>query len=112
MASLEDFKLPTNNENNAGKATALDHLGLIAGRLRANNLKWSKNTEIGSSFDSALQPLEEVSMVFLFFLLNFSHFLKVSPMADANELERLISVHQEIAAHLSKCSAEDQSYEV
>lgn len=67
MASLEDLKLPSSNENNAGKATALDHLGLIAGRLRSNALKWNKRNKAGIESKYVLLPIEEVSIMPLFF---------------------------------------------
>lgn len=77
MASLEDLKLPSSNENNAGKATALDHLGLIAGRLRSNALKWNKRNKAGIESKYVLLPIEEVSIMPLFFAEISSQCLKV-----------------------------------
>lgn len=63
MTSLEDLKSASNNDNNAAKATALDHLGLIAGRLRANNLKWNRHVgHVDMVAESSLQSVEEVGI--------------------------------------------------
>lgn len=61
MATLEDLKSPATNENNAGKATALDHLGSIAGRLRSNSLKWSEPNEDTTGSKGSLKSLDDVS---------------------------------------------------
>lgn len=42
ISSLDDVKSATQNDNNASKAMALDHLGVIAGRLRANMMKFGR----------------------------------------------------------------------
>ncbi|THG98726.1 hypothetical protein EW145_g7376 [Phellinidium pouzarii] len=94
ISSLDDVK-SSNNDNNASKAMALDHLGVIAGRLRANMLKWGKiSSEEYPGSDSPLQTIDEII-----------------PTASKRRLERLINVHQEVLAHLSKRSSEDQAYE-
>ncbi|KAH8114301.1 hypothetical protein DFH11DRAFT_1508962 [Phellopilus nigrolimitatus] len=94
ITSLDDVK-SSNNENNASKAMALDHLGVIACRLRANLMKWGKTgAEEITSPGLSLRSVDEVL-----------------PTADGQGLNKLISVHQEVSSHLSKRSSEDQAYE-
>ncbi|KAI5117240.1 hypothetical protein M0805_001558 [Coniferiporia weirii] len=94
ISSLDDIK-SSNNDNNASKALALDHLGVIAGRLRANTLKWGKSsTGKPSEPESSLQTIDEIL-----------------PAANSRKLERLICTHQEVLGYLSKRSLEDQAYE-
>lgn len=51
----------TNNDNNASKAVALDHLGVIAGCLRANMMKCGRLPADGkASLDSPVKALDEV----------------------------------------------------
>ena len=61
MATLEDLKSPATNENNAGQATPLDHLGSIAGRLRSNSLKWSESNGDTTGLKGSLKSLDDVS---------------------------------------------------
>lgn len=92
VSSLDDVKSTNQTDNNAAKTIALDHLGVIAARLRSSSLKF-KQIENGSD-SPALRPLDEV-------LSN----------ANMKQLERLIVAHQEVVTHLSKRSPEDQAYE-
>lgn len=50
----------SNNDNNASKTLALDHLGVIAGRLCANSLKWGKSGDAGTVNSSSLKTIDEV----------------------------------------------------
>ncbi|EJC97952.1 uncharacterized protein FOMMEDRAFT_114738 [Fomitiporia mediterranea MF3/22] len=95
ISSLEDVK-SSGNDNNASKAMALDHLGTIAGRLRSNAQKWSKESDGGdqNAGTACLKSLDE----------------SISTL-DKNALKRLISVHQEVSSHLSKRASEDHGYE-
>ena len=56
MSSLDDVKTAAQNENNAAKTMALDHLGVIAARLRTNALKQQTPDNTGLPF----QSLDEV----------------------------------------------------
>ena len=53
VASMDDVKTTNANENNAAKTMALDHLGLIASRLRSTALKFADG-------DSRLLSMDEV----------------------------------------------------
>ncbi|KAI0064180.1 hypothetical protein BV25DRAFT_1934347 [Artomyces pyxidatus] len=89
VSSLDDVKNSSQTDNNAAKTIALDHLGVIAARLRSSTLKCS---ETGG--ESNLKPLDEI-------MSNLS----------VKALERLVAAHQDIASHLAKRSSEDQAYD-
>lgn len=93
ISSLDDVK-SSNNDNNASKTLALDHLGVIAGRLRANLLKWGKLGEAGTVDSNSLKTIDEAMIT-----------------SDKHALEKLIIVHQEVSSHLSKRSSDDQAYD-
>lgn len=56
MSSLDDVKTATANDSNGAKASALDHLGTVAARLRTSMLKFSQT----ATKESPLRPLDEV----------------------------------------------------
>ena len=56
ITSLDDVKTISQNDNNALKALALDHLGIIAGQLRLNGLK------VDAAGEAPCRPLEEVNV--------------------------------------------------
>ena len=56
MSSLDDIKSVSQNDSSASKAIALDHLGVIACRLRSNAMKVEK----AGLDDDVLIPLDEV----------------------------------------------------
>ncbi|KAI0366939.1 hypothetical protein BV20DRAFT_951369 [Pilatotrama ljubarskyi] len=88
VSSLDDVK-SAQNDNNAVKTLALDHLGVIASHLRTSMLKFKRDSE-----DSALCPLDEI----------------LSSL-DTAKLERLVDAHQELQCHLCKRSSEDQAFD-
>ncbi len=55
MSSLDDIKSTSQNDNNAVKTLALDHLGVIAAHLRTSTLKFKRDGD-----KSILSPLDEV----------------------------------------------------
>ena len=59
VASLDDVKHNSQVESNAAKQTALDHLGVIAAKIRTAILKFQSGTD--DTAKKALFPLEEVS---------------------------------------------------
>jgi cohesin loading factor subunit SCC2 len=60
VSSLDDVKSSNQAENNAAKTIALDHLGVIAARIRSSTLKF-KRADIALSINSSsLKPLDEV----------------------------------------------------
>ncbi|GLB45503.1 putative sister chromatid cohesion protein [Lyophyllum shimeji] len=88
VSSLDDVKT-SHTDNNAAKTIALDHLGVIAARIRSSTLKvQSDRGESGRS----LKPLDEI----------------VSTV-NVKELDKLLAAHKDIAAHLCKRASEDQA---
>lgn len=57
MSALDDVKDSKEADNNAVKTMALDHLGVIAARIRANQLKVQNGSQ-----KSKLKPVDEVTM--------------------------------------------------
>ncbi|KAJ7164731.1 hypothetical protein C8R43DRAFT_1061973 [Mycena crocata] len=93
VTSLNDVKT-TQTDSNAAKTMALDHLGVIAARIRTSMLKFQPGTGENAPKVKPLRPLDEV----------------VSNL-DLKRLEKLLASHQDVAAHLSKRSTEDQAYD-
>lgn len=53
--------MKSSNDNNASKSLALDHLGVIAGRLRANMIKCGRlMTERTLETDGRVKTMDEV----------------------------------------------------
>ncbi|KAF8636245.1 hypothetical protein AX17_003730 [Amanita inopinata Kibby_2008] len=105
VSSLDDIKSSSQSESsNAAKTIALDHLGVVAARIRSSMLKVQQYRPVSQSKEgsrdtsksksSSLKPLDEI----------------VSNV-DVNSLERLLASHRELAAHLCKRSSEDQAYD-
>jgi cohesin loading factor subunit SCC2 len=57
--SLSDDK-SAQADSNAAKTMALDHLGVIAARIRSSTLKVQKDVKEGESKYIGLKPLDEV----------------------------------------------------
>ncbi|KAJ7719905.1 sister chromatid cohesion C-terminus-domain-containing protein [Mycena metata] len=98
VASLDDVKT-SQTDSNAAKTMALDHLGVIAARIRTSMLKFQPGAPAtGGSGEvvvksKPLKPLDEI----------------VSSL-DSKRLDRLLASHQDVAAHLAKRSSEEQAY--
>lgn len=60
VASLDDVKTSVQTDSNAAKAIALDHLGVIAARLRSSTIKVRHR-----SGKNPLVPLDEVQVPYL-----------------------------------------------
>ncbi|CDO75304.1 hypothetical protein BN946_scf184654.g12 [Trametes cinnabarina] len=88
VSSLDDVK-SAQNDNNAVKILALDHLGVIAAHLRTSTLKFKRDSD-----ESSLYPLDEI----------------VNTL-DAVKLEQLVNAHQKLQSHLCKRSSEDQAFD-
>jgi cohesin loading factor subunit SCC2 len=58
---LDDVKTTNQSDNNAAKNIALDHLGVIAARIRSTTLNMQQNVE--SPQAKHLKPLDEVSIL-------------------------------------------------
>ncbi|KAG6812718.1 radiation sensitive protein rad9 [Tricholoma furcatifolium] len=84
VSSLDDVKT-SQADNNAVKTIALDHLGVIAARIRSSKLKVQKTKPESGQQRKALKPLDEA------------------------KLENLLVAHKDIAVHLTKRSSEDQA---
>ncbi|EDR13190.1 uncharacterized protein LACBIDRAFT_292430 [Laccaria bicolor S238N-H82] len=95
VASLDDVKSANSQtDTNAAKTIALDHLGVIAARIRSSALKVQiDGGEAGPKF-KGLKPLEEV----------------VSTLSSKS-LNKLLDAHKDVASHLCKRSSEDQAYD-
>ncbi|KAG6831056.1 hypothetical protein H0H87_006298, partial [Tephrocybe sp. NHM501043] len=91
VSSLDDVKT-SQADSNAAKTIALDHLGIIAARIRSSMLKvQTAEADSGSKY-KALKPLDEI----------------VSTV-NVKQLDKLLTAHKDVAAHLSKRSSEDQA---
>ncbi|KIK69873.1 hypothetical protein GYMLUDRAFT_34262 [Collybiopsis luxurians FD-317 M1] len=99
----------TAGDNNASKSMALDHIGVIAARVRSSMLKVqvTKKDESDASAPSssggsgtskgkskALKPLSQIV-----------------EKLDLKELDRYLNSHWDVAAHLGKRATEDQAYD-
>ncbi|KAI0754694.1 hypothetical protein C8Q80DRAFT_1094239 [Daedaleopsis nitida] len=89
VSSLDDIKSTSQNDNNAVKTLALDHLGVIAAHLRTSSLRFKRD-----SGDSALTPLDDI----------------ISALSK-EKLQQLMSAHQDLQDNLCKRSSEDQAFD-
>ncbi|KAG9315547.1 hypothetical protein JVU11DRAFT_3168 [Chiua virens] len=89
VTSLDDIKTTVQIDSNAAKAIALDHLGVIAARLRSSTIKVRQR-----SGKRPLVPLDEI--------------VSTESMRD---FETLLNHHEAISLHLLKRSSDDQAYE-
>ncbi|KAF4581480.1 Sister chromatid cohesion protein 2 [Pleurotus pulmonarius] len=94
VGSLDDVNSASQTDTNAAKTIALDHLGVIAARIRSSALKVHSMSDSPDSKVKPLKPLDEI-------------------IADLSQrhLDRLLAVHRDVASHLSKRSSEDQAYD-
>ena len=67
VSSLDDIKTNSQTDSNAAKTMALDHLGVIAARIRSSMLKFQK--EAGSR--KGLNPLDDVSILVFYRFFGF-----------------------------------------
>lgn len=66
ISSLDDVKSVSQTDNNAMKQIALDHLGVIAARLRSSTLKFKPVDDGGNGKKkSHLRPMDEVVLFFV-----------------------------------------------
>jgi cohesin loading factor subunit SCC2 len=93
VSSLDDVKTNSQTDSNAAKTIALDHLGVIAARIRTSILKVQQETRETTS-RKALKPLDEIVSS-----VNIKH------------LNKFLDAHRDVASHLSKRSSEDQAYD-
>ncbi|KAK2465765.1 hypothetical protein APHAL10511_002309 [Amanita phalloides] len=104
VSSLDDVKTLNSQQSestNAAKTIALDHLGVVAARIRSSMLK-VRHRHSSTKSDGgrekgkspALKPLDEI----------------VSNV-DIRALDKLLASHKELSAHLCKRSSEDQAYD-
>ncbi|KAF8208426.1 hypothetical protein K438DRAFT_2012502 [Mycena galopus ATCC 62051] len=96
LSSLDDVKTTqgTATDSNAAKTMALDHLGVIAARIRTSMLKFQPSKDGLAPKSKPLKPMDEL----------------VSNL-DLKRLDRLLGAHQDVAAHLTKRSSEEQAYD-
>lgn len=106
---MDDVKSSAQAENNAAKTMALDHLGVIAARLRSNAVH---HVHSKASLEYALKPLDEVSSIFQAVGLDSISHLQITASLDIKALDLLVNAHQDVFSYLSKRSTEDQAYNV
>ena len=107
ITSLDDVKSST--ENNGAKNIALDHLGIIAARLRSNVVQTSQGT---STLEYSLKPLDEVRQHDNHLDTLIHVWPQVTSNLDVDALNSLMNAHQEVFTYLAKRSDEDQAYNV
>ncbi|KAH9480188.1 Protein rad9 [Psilocybe cubensis] len=90
VSSLDDVKTSSQTDSNAAKTMALDHLGVIAARIRTSILKVQREPPS----KKPLKPLDEI----------------VSNV-DLKNLNRFLEAHKSVASHVCKRSSEDQAYD-
>ncbi|KAF8158512.1 hypothetical protein B0H34DRAFT_797892 [Crassisporium funariophilum] len=93
VSSLDDVKTSSQTDSNAAKTMALDHLGVIAAKIRSSILKVQHETR-DSVTKKALKALDEI----------------VSNI-DLKGLNRFLDAHRDVASHVCKRSSEDQAYD-
>ncbi|KAF8133417.1 hypothetical protein EV363DRAFT_1470656 [Boletus edulis] len=89
VASLDDVKTSVHIDTNAAKAIALDHLGVIAARLRSSTIKVRQRCG-----KHPLVPLDEILST-----------------ENVQDFKTLLARHEAISFHLLKRSSDDQAYE-
>ncbi|KAJ7605513.1 hypothetical protein DFH06DRAFT_257355 [Mycena polygramma] len=94
LSSLDDVKTSSQTESNGAKTMALDHLGVIAARIRSSMLKFQPGTGDSAPKVKPLKPMDEI----------------VTSL-DAKRLDKLLASHRDVAAHLTKRSSEEQAYQ-
>ncbi|RDB15317.1 Protein rad9 [Hypsizygus marmoreus] len=92
VSSLDDVKT-SHADNNAAKTIALDHLGVIAARIRSSALKVQPKGGESVSKSRGLKPLDEI----------VSHI-------SVKELDKLLEAHKDVTSHLCKRSTGDQAH--
>lgn len=103
-------------ENNAAKTIALDHLGVIAARIRSTIIKFKPNITAGmpDADAASLKPLDEVRFrtARIAWPHSLTYCLQILSNVNIKALEKLLSTHQDVASHLCKRSSEDQAFDV
>ncbi|KIJ60270.1 hypothetical protein HYDPIDRAFT_32393 [Hydnomerulius pinastri MD-312] len=89
VTSLDDVKTSVQTDTNAAKTIALDHLGVIAARLRTSSMKVRQ-----TGGEHAIIPLDEILLT-----------------ENIGDFESLLARHEAISSHLVKRSSDDQAYE-
>lgn len=111
MSSLDDVRSNNQADSNAAKTIALDHLGVIAARIRGSALKVQQDNISSGTKPRALKPLDEVNHVHISYICLLSLHQIVSNQEN-KALDRLLAAHRDVSSHLCKRSSEDQTYDV
>lgn len=93
VSALDDKHTHGQVDSNAAKTIALDHLGVIAAKIRSTTLKFQKKSDQGMK----VKPLGSME--------------EIMNSQDVKALDRLLKAHRDIATHLVKRSSEDQAYD-
>ncbi|KAF9068643.1 hypothetical protein BDP27DRAFT_1327053 [Rhodocollybia butyracea] len=96
-------------DNNAGKSMALEHLGVIAAKVRSLALKVEGkddkiNTSVPLSSSGSTGSSKAKSK-------SLKSLTQIVDDLDLKELDRYLSAHWDVVAHLGKRAAEDQAYD-
>lgn len=98
---MDDVKTTNANDTIAAKTIALDHLGVIAARLRTIALKFSDDA-------TRLLPLDEV-FAWIKCTKASSHFLQILTNCNTKAFSALSTAHHAVDAHVCRRSSEDQA---
>lgn len=94
-------------DTNAAKAIALDHLGVIAARLRSSAIKVRQR-----SGKNPLVPLDDVCISYIGVIKSYSQVSQILSTENMQDFEALLTRHETISFHLVKRASDDQAYEV
>ncbi|KAH7906512.1 hypothetical protein BJ138DRAFT_1071604 [Hygrophoropsis aurantiaca] len=89
VSSLDDVKTSNQTDTNGAKSIALDHLGIIAARIRSSMLKAKQRQG-----NAEIRSLDEVIA-----------------SESTKDLQKLFASHKDIVSHLCKRSSDDQAYD-
>lgn len=115
MTSLDDKAGNAQGDSNAAKTMALDHLGVIAARIRTSALKVQKVNEETDAKYLALKSLDQVRSGLSPWSIPeilTEGFRQIVTNYDEDGFKTLMQAHRDVAAHLCKRSFEDQSFDV
>ncbi|KXN83113.1 Protein rad9 [Leucoagaricus sp. SymC.cos] len=91
--ALDDKHTHSQVDSNAAKTIALDHLGVIAAKIRTAMLKFQAKGDQ----ETKGRPLKSME--------------EIVNNQDVKALDRLLKAHRDVANHLAKRSSEDQAYD-
>jgi cohesin loading factor subunit SCC2 len=109
---LDDVKTNNQADSNAAKTLALDHLGVIAARIRSSALKVEQAKDRDEFHAGALKSVDEARLFSPCDQTSSDPVHKLLTSANVKDLDALLAAHHDLRFHLCKRSSEDQAYEV